>query len=87
MSDEEVATTLRESHAAHQAAFLARQQKDPVTAKTHLETAYRRRLEAHDLDPAHTAPAWQAEQAKTAVGRDTHTELLGFYRQQLGVTE
>jgi hypothetical protein len=85
MTDAETVTDLlRASLAAHQAALEARQQRDPATASLQLQIAYDLRLQAHRLDPDHTAPAWQAEDRKTPRGRDTHSELLAFYRSQLG---
>jgi hypothetical protein len=85
---EKVAELLRLSHAAHAQAKEARRQSalgaaDPQ-ARTLLTQARGYRLEAHGLDPSHTAPEWAAEQGKTPVGTDTHTAMLSFYDQQLG---
>lgn len=80
-----VAAKLTASLAAHQAALQARQHRDLDVAFDQMTLAYRWRTEAHALDPQHTAPAWRNEEHKTPRGRDTHTELMTFYRQQLGV--
>jgi hypothetical protein len=47
--------------------------------------AFLLRQEAHELDPKHEASAWAIEQAATPAGRDTHSELMAFYKD-LGLT-
>ena len=79
-----VADLLKESMAAHQQALYARQHKATISAVQHLERAYRLRLDAHQQDPNHTDPAWQAERGFSPAGKDTHAEMLKFYEQQLG---
>lgn len=78
-----VTQLLGQSHVAHERAKQARRRQS-ADASAHLVEARDRRLEAHALDPLHTAPAWVAEQPKTPTGRDTHTEMLAFYDEQLG---
>ena len=78
-----VANLLQQSMSAHQASTIARNAKRPDAAAL-MEQAYRLRLDAHKLDPAHKDPAWEAEQAATAPGQDTHTALLAFYTQHVG---
>lgn len=55
----------------------------PANWKEALQRAYALRQTAHELDPDHEAPAWQAEQRFSPKGRDTHEEFLAFYREQL----
>jgi hypothetical protein len=85
MSYEEttVATKLRDSPAAHQAALEARRRRDFATATTELRRAYTLRADAHNLDPEHDAPTWQEEDRNTPRGRNTHDDMMSFYRQQL----
>jgi hypothetical protein len=78
----EVARLLRDALSAHEAAKEARRQKRP-DARDLLIQARELRIEAHRLDPDHTAPAWFEEQVITPNGKDTHRELLAFYAQQL----
>ena len=66
---------LRESALAHLAALQARQAKQARLAKLELTKAYDLRVEAHDADPAHTAPAWAESKA-------SHASLMAFYEQQ-----
>ena len=77
-----VAAKLRESLAAHQQALMARQNRDVEENLSQIGLAYRLRIDAHRLDPDHTAPTWQEDQRKTPRGRDTHQDFLRFYRQQ-----
>ena len=46
--------------------------------------AYEMRKRAHAEDPEHLSPGWAAEQGATPRGRDTHEELMTFYREKLG---
>ena len=43
---------------------------------TPLQRAHDTRTEAHELDPDHTDPAWQADSA-------THGELMRYFERQL----
>jgi len=85
-SPDTVASLLALSRAAHQAALQARQVKHMVEARRRLQEAADTRQRAHDLDPAHTAQAWSegAEVTATPRGRNSHADLMAFYRQQLG---
>lgn len=82
-----VAAKLRDSLAAHNAALVARQHRCYAVAHTQIELAYRLRLDAHTLDPEHDAPAWADEAGQTPNGKDTHDEMMRFYRQQLNLKE
>lgn len=68
----EVASLLAQSWAAH---------ADRKRGK--LSDAYEFRRRAHELDPEHTDPAWQDEQAKTPRGVDTHKAVMAFYEEAL----
>lgn len=81
MVNDEVERLLAASMVAHQQALAARHQKQFVQAQTYLTTARDRRLEAHALDPEHTAPAWSDTSTK---GRERHEDLMDFYDMQLG---
>jgi len=50
-----------------------------------LAVAYALRKQALLMDPERTDPAWQVEQVKTPNGRDTHLDLMTYYREKLGV--
>lgn len=52
-----------------------------------LHEAYTLRMAAHQIDPEHSDPAWIEEQGKTPTGRDTHDELMTFYREKLGAEQ
>lgn len=85
-----VAELLYQSLAAHQRAKQQLASKDgrSVLVKARdmaaLREAYELRKQALALDPERADPAWQDEQAKTPRGRDTHAELMSFYREKLG---
>jgi hypothetical protein len=81
-----IADKLRASRAAHQAAKEARQRRETEIATVHLREAFTLRRDAEQLDPGHTVDAWREgpEVTLTPRGTDTHTELMAFYRQQLG---
>lgn len=78
-----IAGLLRDSLVSHDAATRARKAGDAATTRVAIEAALTLREQAHSLDPDHVSPAWAAEQAKTPRGKDTHDELIAFYRQQL----
>ena len=46
--------------------------------------AYELRALAESMDPEKADPAWAEEQRHTPRGRDTHDELMTFYREKLG---
>ena len=73
-----VASLLRESRAAHDRARDARARKQTATAHDELTLARSLRIQAHNTDPYHAAPAWAAET------KPTHEEFMDFYRRQLG---
>lgn len=54
---------------------------------TAFREAYDARMKAHEQDPEHKDQAWADEAGKTAVGKDTHAEMVNFYRLQLGIKE
>jgi hypothetical protein len=54
-----------------------------MTARQQLQRAYDLRKDAHALDPEHTAAAWTVDQQATPTGRDTHSDLMTFYRSHL----
>lgn len=78
-----VADLLRESMNLHESAKALRNRKVPnrINAREMLQRAAALRVEAHQLDPKHTAPAWAEEQRKTASGTDTHEALMDTYRE------
>ena len=78
----DIAALLKESMALHDLSKSLRRQRRTVSAQVSLAEAARLRREAHSADPGHTDPAWADEQGKTAVGRDTHTDLMAFYIEQ-----
>lgn len=47
-------------------------------AEQHIADALRLRLEAHDLDPDHTAPAWRDDTTP-------HAQLVAFYTEYLTI--
>jgi hypothetical protein len=69
---------------AHQRAKHFRVVKDKERERAALIEARDLRLEALAQDPKRTDPAWDEEQAKTPMGRDTHDELMVFYESMLG---
>jgi hypothetical protein len=77
----QVATLLKDSMAAH-AQWRMLKPTQPEQASAALRSAAALRVQAHEADPDHSDPAWQQEQPKTARGRDTHEELMAFYRAQ-----
>lgn len=80
---DQIATLLRDSMTCHMGARTARRMRDSVAALGNLQEALTLREQAHALDPEHMAPAWAEEQRHSPNGKDTHTEMLAFYRQQL----
>lgn len=86
-----VAQLLEASWAAHKAAqqvTTGAKDKRRVTRGLDvkkLTEAYELRKQAIATDPDHTDPAWQQEQARTPNGRDTHAELMAYYRGKLDV--
>ncbi len=72
---------LRASRAAHMRAQVARlnRQGDHLTA---LAEARDLRVQAHDTDPQHKAPAWEAERLDPKCLR--HEDFMDFYARQLG---
>jgi len=74
---ETVALFLAESRAAHDRARDARSRKQLGAAHDELILARSLRIQAHNTDPLHTAPAW-ADEVKP-----THVERLEFYRREL----
>ncbi len=82
-----VAKLLADSMTAHTLAAHMRRQQNRTAAQSALQRAFDLRMQAHDMDPKHESPAWQAEQAHTANGVDTHSALMSFYASQgLGAT-
>lgn len=76
MSDPTVSELLTASRSAHEQAKVARLHRKPE-ARDLLVQARDQRLEAHALDPEHTATDWGQE-------RTTHEAYLLFYAEQLG---
>lgn len=74
---ETVSALLRESRAAHDRARYARLRNEAGPAHEELTLARSLRIQAHNLDRKHTAPAW-AEETKP-----THDERMAFYHRQL----
>lgn len=72
-----VSDALTASWAAHAA---WRRTKD----RAKLEEARDLRVMADTLDPGHTDEAWDAESIRTPRGRNTHEEMVRFYREKLG---
>lgn len=79
-----VGDLLRQSMSAHDRAKDQRRRGNRDQARESLLQARALRLQALAEDPERTDIAWAAEQARTPLGRDTHDELLKFYREQLG---
>jgi hypothetical protein len=52
----------------------------PVDARSKWAGAMFLRRKAHELDPHHEDPAWEQEQPRTPAGRDTHAEMMLFYK-------
>lgn len=85
MADEVIVTaaaTVREllaqsraAHAEYRSLTTARVAKDVTLVP--LARARDLRQQAHDADPEHSDPAWTLDKA-------SHSELMSFYRQQLG---
>lgn len=74
-----VAALLRDSRAAHDRARDARSRKHTGVAHEELTLARSLRVQAGNLDPAHTAPAW-GDATET---KPTHDERMLFYHRQL----
>jgi hypothetical protein len=74
---ETVTRLLQASRAAHDRAKTARQQKQTFVAVDELTAARNLRVEAHDADPEHTAPAWATE-------TPSHAAMMDFYIHKLG---
>jgi len=72
---------LRESMRLYLQARSKRRQNDS-TWRVDLRNSASLRVEAHNLDPKHESPAWEEEQGHTPRGRDTHEEIMAFYREQ-----
>jgi hypothetical protein len=78
---------VRRSWLAHAAAAEARRARVPAGLRRQdVQAALDLRLQAHALDPEHLDPVWAEEANKTPNGKDTHTELVAFYQQQLRLT-
>ena len=75
----DIAKLLSTSLSAHREALRLRREGRASDARLALLAAQRLRLEAHEADPEHTDPAWEAEERLTARGYDTHIELMRFY--------
>ena len=75
--EQQVDALLRESRAAHDRARDARSRKQAGPAHAELTLARALRIQAHNLDRKHAAPAW-AEETKP-----THEERMAFYHRQL----
>lgn len=84
-ADAAVKTLLADSFAAHTRALTLRQRGDLPAGDTQLTIARDKRLEAHALDPKHTAPAWtpDADHWRVYAASDVHAELLAFYERRL----
>ena len=67
-----------QAHTAYRTAVRAR---DTSAAKAALEQADTLRQQAHDADPDHTAPVWQATRVT-----HPHDALLAFYTEQRAKT-
>lgn len=80
-----VKAALQDSMAAHRLASAPPRGKRPDNWLEALQRAYTLRKAAHAMDPQHTAPAWEDEQALTPRGEDTHRSLLRFYKERLGM--
>lgn len=75
-----VAELLDKANKAHKDAMMYRSGKErPQTFRESWQEAYDARKQAHVLDPAHSSPAWAAEQGLTPRSRDTHGLLMSFY--------
>lgn len=46
------------------------------------QEAYEARKAAHEQDPEHLDQAWADEAGKTSVSKDTHAEMMQFYKLQ-----
>jgi len=73
---------LQASQAAHRNAKMLRLGKNAAQAAVVLKRAADLRVEALQVDPTRRSPAWEEEQRVTAVGRDTHEDLMAFYREK-----
>ncbi len=77
---------LAESWRAHgMAAEMRRQRSAPGLRRQQVERALSTRLQAHELDPTHSDPAWALDGKKGPNGSDVHADAVTFYRQQLGL--
>lgn len=86
MIADDVEALLDASIHAHRVSLEARLRKDPVKSIEELQRAYDLRVQAHTLDPDHTAPAWETVYIDGAQkGRHLHDSLMGFYKQRLGI--
>lgn len=74
---------LRESAAAHLRAKQLRSQKDFWHGDEQLRIARDKRVQAHELDPEHTAPEWQVEQARMPHRVNCHDAMMAFYDTHL----
>lgn len=81
----EVGDLLRRSMALHVQAKASKQGR-PADAQDKWTQAYALRYQAHGRDPHHTDPAWEEEQNRSPAGRDTHVEMMSFYRSK-GLTK
>ena len=78
---DDVLDRLRQSISDHLAAYVLRNRQLPLASEK-LQAAYDLRKDAHALDPAMSAPAWELERRRFYDGIDT--ALLTFYLGKLG---
>lgn len=82
---ESIGELLAASMRAHLAAKDARRGRDAARAVASLLEAYTLRLKASDADPNRKDPAWEDDQTFSPMGRETHDDMMRFYREKLGL--
>lgn len=84
---EAVARFLAQSRNSHSAYQQAKRDRRATDARTALQAAADARRQAHDADPAHSAPAWNDDAVPgdhaDATHAELHESLSKFYDEQL----